>query len=36
MFQDFESFLGTEFDLIEDDNKLVLDDYNSSFITYDL
>ena len=36
VFQDFESFLRTQIDLIEDDVKLVLDEYNSSFITYDL
>ena len=36
IFQDFESFLRTEFDLIEDDIKLVLDEYNSSFITYEI
>ena len=36
LFQDFESFLRTQIDLIEDDVKLVLDDYNSSFITYEL
>ena len=36
IFQDFESFLGTEVDLVEDDIRLVLDEYNSSFITYDL
>ena len=35
-FQDFESFLRTEIDLIEDDVRLVLDEYNSSFITYEL
>ena len=35
-FQDFESFLRTQIDLIEDDIKLVLDEYNSSFITYEL
>ena len=33
VFQDFESFLRTQIDLIEDDIKLVLDEYNSSFIT---
>ena len=32
--QDFESYLRTEIDLVEDDFKLVLDEYNSSFITY--
>ena len=36
IFQDFESFLKTQIDLIEDDVKLVLDEYNSSFITYEL
>ena len=36
VFQDFESFLRTQIDLIEDDIKLVLDEYNSSFITYEV
>ena len=36
MFQDFESFLRTQIDLVEDDIKLVLDEYNSNFITYEL
>ena len=36
VFQDFESFLRTKYNLIEDDVKLVLDEYNSSFITYEL
>ena len=36
VFQDFESFLRTQFDLVEDDIKLVLDEYNSSFITCEL
>ena len=36
IFQDLESFLRTEVDLVEDDIKLVLDVYNSSFITYEL
>ena len=36
VFQDFESYLRTEVELIEDDFKLVLDECNSSFITYDL
>ena len=36
VFQDFESFLRTEADLVQDDIKLVLDEYNSSFITYEL
>ena len=35
VFQDFESFLRTEVDLVEDDIKLVLDEYTSSFITYE-
>ena len=36
VFQDLGSFLRTEIDLIEDDIKLALDEYNSSFITYEL
>ena len=36
VFQDFESFLRTQIDLVEDDIKLILDEYNSSFITYEL
>ena len=36
VFQDFESYLRTEVDLIEDDIKLVLDENNSSFVTYEL
>ena len=36
VFQVFKSYLRTEVDLIEDDIKLVLDEYNSSFITYEL
>ena len=36
VFQDFESFLRTQIDLGEDDIKLVLDEYNSSFNTYEL
>ena len=36
VLQDFESFLRTQIDLIEDDVKLVLDEYNSSFVTYEL
>ena len=36
VFQDFESFLRTEVDLVQDDIKLVLDKYNSSFVTYEL
>ena len=34
VFQDFESFLRSQIDLIEDDIKLVLDEYNSNFNTY--
>ena len=34
VFQDFESYLRTEVDLVQDDVKLVLDEYNSSFVTY--
>ena len=36
VFQDFESFLRTQIDLVEDDIKLVLDEYNSNFKTYEL
>ena len=36
VFQDFESYLRTENDLVEDDIRLVLDKYNSSFTTYEL
>ena len=36
VFQDFESYLRTEVHLVQDDIKLVLDEYNSSFITYEL
>ena len=36
VFQDFESFLRTQIVLVEDDIKLVLDEYNSRFITYEL
>ena len=36
VFQDSESFLRTQIDLVEDDIKLVLDEYNSSFITCEL
>ena len=36
IFQHFENFLRTEVDPVEDDVRLVLDEYNSSFITYDL
>ena len=36
VFQDFESFLRTQIDLIESDIELVLEEYNSNFITYEL
>ena len=36
VFQDFESYLRTEVDLIEDDIILVIDESNSSFVTYEL
>ena len=36
IFQDFESYLRTEVDLVENDVRLVLDEYNSSFITYEI
>ena len=35
-FQDCGSFLRTQIGLIEDDIKLVLDEYNSSFFNYEL
>ena len=35
IFQDFENFLGTEVDLVEDDIRLVLDESISNFITYE-
>ena len=34
--QDFDCFLGTEVDLVEDDIRLVLDEYKSSFIVDEL
>ena len=36
VFQDFQSYLRTEIDLVEDDIRLLLDKYNSSSITYEL
>ena len=36
VFQDFKNYLRTEIDVVEDDIRLVLDKYNSSFITYDV
>ena len=35
VFQDFESSLRTKIHLVKDDIKLCLDEYNSSFITYE-
>ena len=36
VFQDIKGYLRPEIDLVEDDVRLVLDEYNSSFITYEL
>ena len=36
VFQGFKSFLRTQIDLVEVDIKLVLDEYNSNFITYQI
>ena len=36
VFQNFGSFLRTQIDLVEDDIKLVLDEYNSSFNIYEI
>ena len=36
VFQDFERFLRTQIDLVEDDVRVVLEEYNSNFITYEL
>ena len=36
VFQDFQKLLRTQIHSIEGDNKLVLDEYNSSFITYEI
>ena len=36
VIQEFESFLRTQIDLVEDDVKLVLDENNSSYVTYKL
>ena len=36
LFQDVESCRRTEVDFVEDDIRLVLDEYNSNLITYDL
>ena len=35
IFQDFEKYLRTENNLVEDDIRLVLDEINSSVITYE-
>ena len=35
VFQEFESYLRKEIDLVEDDIRLVFDKYSSSFITYE-
>ena len=36
IFQDFENYLRTQVDLVQNDIRLALDEFNSSFITYDL
>ena len=36
VIQNFESYLRTEVNLVEDDIRLVLEEYNSNFITYEL
>ena len=36
IFQDFKRFLRTEIDLVEDDIRLVWDEFNSSFITCEI
>ena len=36
IFQDFESYLRTQVDLVDDDTRLVLDKYKSSFKTYEV
>ena len=36
VLQDFESYIRTEVDLVEDDVRLVVEEYNSNFITYEL
>ena len=36
VFQDFECFLRTQVDLVEDDIRLILDENNSSFFTYEI
>ena len=36
LFQVFESFLRTEIHFVDEDIRLILDEYNSSFFTYEL
>ena len=36
VFHDFEIYLGTKVDLVEHDIRLVLDEYKSFFVTYEL
>ena len=36
IFQEIESYLKTEVDSVEDNIRLVLDEYNSTFITYEI
>ena len=36
VFHDFESYLRPEVDLVADDVKMVIDEYNSSFMTYEI
>ena len=36
IFQDFKSFLRTKIDRVEDEIRLILDEYNSNFITHEL
>ena len=36
VFQDFENFLRTQVDLVEDDVNLILDEYNSNFIFHEI
>ena len=35
-FQDFESYLGTEIDLVEENIRLISGEYNSNFMIYEL
>ena len=36
IFHDFEIYLAAKVDLVEHDIRLVLDDYSSFFVTYEL